>query len=192
MKKNLNIVFFQKLYAKSIAMLLLMAMLFACKTDLETITLITSEDQTPVESGFDVNIVYSEHARVKMILEAPRMDKFIGENEYLEMPEGIYVLFFDSIGQQTSSLRAKYAISYEEENIIEAHNDVVVINEKNEMLNTEHLIWDREQAIIYTEKFVKITTDEEVMFGDGMESDEMFDQWVIKRPRGVFSIETGD
>ncbi len=179
--------------AKSIVILLFMTVLLACKTDLDTISIITKEDETPLETAFDVKIVYSEHAKIKMILESPKMDKYQSEERnFLEMPDGVNVLFFDSIGQQTSSLRANYAISYEEENIMEAHNDVVVINEKNEKLNTEHLIWDRNKQIIFTEKFVKITTDEEVLFGDGLESDERFDQWVIKRPRGVFSIETGD
>jgi LPS export ABC transporter protein LptC len=179
-------------FLKSIAILLLMAMLFACSPDMDTISLITQVDESPTETAFDVKIIYSEFAKVKMIMETPQMDKYIGEKEFVEMPQGINVLFFDSIGNQTSSLKANYAIHYETENIMEAHNDVVVINEKNEKLNTEHLTWDREKAIIYTDKFVKITTDEEVMFGDGFESDERFDSWIIKKPRGTFSIETAD
>ncbi len=178
--------------SKSIAILLLMAMLFSCSPDLETISLITQVDESPIETAFGVKVIYSEHARLKMILESPQMDKYEGEKEYLEMPKGVYVVFYDSVGKQTSSLKANYAISYESENIMEAHNDVIVINEKNEVLNTEHLTWDRDKAIIFTEKFVKITTGDEVLYGDGFESDERFDSWVIKKPRGEFYIETGD
>lgn len=183
---------FYKFIAKSITILLWIVMLFSCQTDLETISLITKVDESPIESAFDVKIIYSEYANVKMILESPKMDKYEGEKQYLEMPKGVNVLFFDSLGNESSSLKANYAINYEDDNIMEAHNDVVVVNEKKERLNTEFLVWDKEQAIIYTDKFVKITTGDEVLFGDGFESDERFEQWVIKKPRGVFSVETGD
>ncbi|MFO8067952.1 MAG: LPS export ABC transporter periplasmic protein LptC [Bacteroidales bacterium] len=192
MMKLFNTRLYKIFFTKSIAILLWITMLFSCQTDLETISLITQVDESPVESAFDVRIVYSEYANVKMIMEAPIMDKYIGDDEYIEMPEGINVTFFDSLGIQTSSLKANYAISYETEKIMEAQNDVVVINERNEKLNTEYLVWDREKAIIFTDKFVKITTDEEVLFGDGFESDEKFDKWEIKKPRGVFNVETGD
>ncbi|MFW5879191.1 MAG: LPS export ABC transporter periplasmic protein LptC [bacterium] len=191
MKFIYNKLFF-KYTAKSITVLLWIVMLFSCQTDLETISLITKVDESPIESAFDVKIIYSEYANVKMILESPKMDKYEGEKQYLEMPEGVNVVFFDSLGNESSSLKANYAINYEEDNIMEAHNDVVVVNEKKEKLNTEFLVWDKEQAIIYTDKFVKITTGDEVLFGDGFESDERFEQWVIKKPRGVFSVETGD
>jgi LPS export ABC transporter protein LptC len=176
---------------KNIAILLGVAMFFSCKTDLDTIETITRKDESPIESATGVKLVYSSYANVRMILEAPRMDRYEYDEEYLEMPEGIHVVFYDSLMNATSTLSAKYAISYENKEVFEARNDVVVVNEMNEKLNTEHLIWDRQKGIIYSEKFVKITTDEEVLYGEGFESDERFTQWEIKRPRGTFSVETG-
>ena len=176
---------------KNIAILLGVAMFFSCKTDLDTIETITRKDVSPIESATGVKLVYSSYANIRMILEAPRMDRYVYDEEYLEMPDGIHVVFYDSLMNITSTLSAKYAISYENQEIIEARNDVVVVNEMNEKLNTEHLIWDRQKGIIYSEKFVKITTEDEVLYGEGFESDERFSQWEIKRPRGTFSVETG-
>lgn len=176
---------------KSIAILIGVAMLFSCKGDLETIQNLTYKDESPIESGFDVELSYSKHAQIQLILKAPRMDRYGGEKNYIEMPEGISVVFYDSLMNPTSTLTANYAINYLNTEIFEARNNVVVINEANEKLNTEQLIWDQNKGIIFSEKFVKITTEEEVLFGDGFESDERFTDWVIKHPRGTFSVETG-
>jgi len=183
--------FFEIKLIKSIAILFGVAMLFSCKSDLETIQNLTFKDESPVESGFNVELTYSKHAQIQLILKAPRMDRYGGEKNYIEMPEGISVVFYDSLMNPTSTLTANYAINYLGTEIFEARNNVVVINEANEKLNTEQLIWDQKKAVIFSEKFVKITTEEEVLFGDGFESDERFTDWVIKYPRGTFSVETG-
>ena len=72
---------------------------------------------------------------------------------------------------------------------MEAYKDVVVINnEKNEKLNTEHLIWDQSKKMIFSNVAIKITTKDEVIFGDGLESDETFDKYEIINPTGVFHV----
>ncbi|MFO7978942.1 MAG: LPS export ABC transporter periplasmic protein LptC [Bacteroidales bacterium] len=193
MKKNLIQAFEHHFIPlKNIAILFGVAMFFSCQsTDLEVIDSLTRLDESPIESATDVQLVYSSHATIRMIMEAPQMDRYNHEESFLELPQGIEVVFYDSLGNITSTLSARYAISYDEQQIIEAENDVVVVNENNEKLNTEHLIWDRQKGIIYSENFVKITTGDEVLYGEGMEADERFSQWKIINPRGTFSVDTG-
>ena len=165
-------------------------MLFSCRPDLQTIENITRVDESPVESAYNIEVIYSEGAKIKMVLTAPRMDRYEGERNFMEMPEGVQVLFYDSLMKVTSSMTANYAISYDDDERIEAQNDVVVINELNERLNTEHLVWDQQKELIYSEAFVKITTEDEVLYGEGLEADERFNQWEILRPRGTFTVDT--
>ncbi len=178
-----------KKYIKSIAILFGPAMLFSCQPDLERIETITAKDDTPVESLLDVKIIQSSHGKTQVIIEAPRMDRYENAETYMELKEGINVVFYDTLKRPTSKLKSDYAISYDDENIVEAKNDVVVVNEFDEKLNTEHLIWDQNKEIIYSEKFVKITTQTEILYGDGFKSDEKFEKWKILQPRGTFSIE---
>ena len=175
---------------KSIVFLLGMAVLFSCQSDLQTIDELTRIDEGPMESVFNVEMVYSDQGHTRMILNAEQMDRYEGEEPYLEMPRGLHVQFYDTLGNKTSSMSAKYAISYDDPEIFEAHNDVVVINEAGERLNTEQLIWDQKEETIYSDKFVKITTEDEVLYGEGFESDERFDRWKITNPRGTFQAET--
>lgn len=173
-----------------IAILLGVAMLFSCKTDLQTIENITKVDDSPVESAYNIEVIYSEGASIKMVLTAPRMDRYEGEKNFMEMPEGVQVLFYDSLMNVSSSMTANYAISHEDDERVEARNDVVVINEMNEKLNTELLVWDQKNSLIFSDTFVKITTEDEVLYGEGLEADERFNQWTIKRPRGTFTVDT--
>ena len=170
----------------------MLAAFTACQPDLKTIEDITRVEEGPAESTFNLQITYTERAQLKMTMTAPRMDRYTGQRVYMEMPEGLEVLFYDSLGNVSSSISARYAISHGDNELIEARNDVVVINEMGERLNTEELIWDQKREIIYSEKFVKITRSDEVWFGDGLEADERFTQWVIKQPRGNFTVELED
>jgi LPS export ABC transporter protein LptC len=175
---------------KNIAILIGLAMFFSCKTDLNKIEDLTRIQSRPVETAEDIKIIYSTNARVQMIMEAPLMERFEEEKPYMELPNGFLMVFYDSLMNETSRISANYAIQYDEDELIDARNDVVVQNmESNERLNTEQLIWDQKKGLIYTEKFVKITRDEEVLFGDGFESDDRFTSWVIKSPRGTFSVD---
>ncbi len=172
--------------------LLLLAVIMVmpgCRSDLETIETITRVDEGPIESAFDIEIIYTDQAHVRMILRAPQMDRYAHEETYLEMPQGLNVVFYDTLMQQTSSMSALYAISYDETEIIEARDNVVVINEQGEKLNTEQLIWDQANRIIYSEKFVRITTEDEVTYGEGFRADERFDTWEITNPRGTFRVQ---
>lgn len=173
-------------------LLLFAAIISGCQPDLKTIEDITRVEEGPVESTQNIEIIYTERAVVKMTMSAPRMDRYTGEKPYMEMPDGLEVLFYDSLMNVTSSMSSRYAISYGDNEMIEARNDVVVVNELNERLNTEHLVWDQKKKIIYSDKFVKVTRADEVLFGDGFESDERFTQWVITKPRGTFTVETAN
>lgn len=175
---------------KSVAILFGMAMLFSCQPDLKTIESLTKVDEGPVESTRNIEVIYSEEGHIRMIMRAPQMDRYEGEKKYLEMPQGLQVEFYDTLMNITSSMSANYAISHDDDKRIEARNDVVVVNQLNERLNTEHLVWDQEKEFIFSDKFVKITTEDEILYGDGFESDERFDQWTILRPRGTFTIDT--
>jgi len=148
----------------------------------------------PVESAKDIEIIYSEEGSPRALLTSPQYNKYEGKNPYMEFPDGIKLIFFDSLNNEKSQLTANYAISDEKSQIMEAKNNVVVINyEKNETINTEHLIWDQKKQLIYSNVFVKISTKDEVIYGqEGFESDQNMDKWIIKKTSAEFKIENED
>ena len=109
---------------------------------MEEVNAITDTRLLPVEVADDIRIIYSDSAILKVILEAQHLERFLGENPYLEMTEGVHVRFFNRQGDVESELRSNYAVSHQNTDIMEAKEDVVVVNKKGETLNTEHLIWE--------------------------------------------------
>lgn len=166
--------------------------LCSCKNKMEDIEAITFVDTFPQETVKNVEIIYSDSAKVKAILKAPLYKRYVGKNPYIEMPKGVNVIFYDSIMRVKTHLTAKYAIKYDKKNVMEAKNDVVVVNEKGEKLNTEKLIWDENRRKIYTDVFVKITTNDKIIYGEGMDADDSFLKWKIQKVSGTFYISTDD
>lgn len=173
----------------SIIFSVVLLLCFSCVNDINKVNKITSKTNEPDESAQNVELVYSENGKIQVILKTPLLNKYGGENPYILLPNGLNVDFYDSTFRITSKLTAKYAIRYEKQKKFEAKNDVIVINEKNEKLNTEHLIWSEFEKKIYTNSFVKITTKDEILYGEGFESDDRFDRWIIKKPKGSMMVK---
>jgi len=174
---------------KRIPILLVFGILCSCENDIEEIKSLTENKKSPVQSGKNVELIYSEKALVKIKVTAPIMEEYVGEEHYQEMTEGINVVFYDSLMNENSTLTSKYAIHKVKEKIMEVENDVVIVNAKGEQLNTEHLIWLQETEKIYTDEFVKITTGDEIIMGDGLEANQDFSKWKIHKIRGTILIQ---
>jgi LPS export ABC transporter protein LptC len=173
-----------------IPMLLVFGILCSCENDIAEINALIKDDNAPLSVGKNVDLIYSEKGNVKIKIVAPLMEEFgVEENKYMEMTRGVKVVFYDSLLTIASTLTSNYAIHKVSENIMEAKNDVVVVNDKGEVLNTEHLIWIQDSSKIYTYDFVKITTADEIIIGDGMEANQDFTDWKIFNITGEINIK---
>jgi LPS export ABC transporter protein LptC len=161
----------------------------SCETDIEKVQMITSEKNLPVESAKNMEVLYSDSAKVKVKIMAGEVNRFAGASPYTEMKKGVKLEFFDDSLKVTSQLTANNAVSKEQEQIMEAKNNVVVINEKGEKLETEHLVWDEKKEKIYTDVFARITTDDEIIYGNGFESNQEFTRYRILQPKGIITIK---
>jgi LPS export ABC transporter protein LptC len=162
----------------------------ACKNDVQTVLSLDVVDTLPEMTARDIEIIYSEKARVQIKLVSPYLVNKNEEEPLLFFPQGFTVYFYDSAMILQSTITADYGISYEKKKIMEARHNVVVENlEKGEKLNTEELFWDRGKQIIYSNKFVKITSGGQVITGDGLTSAEPFDELVVRNPKGLLEIK---
>jgi len=171
-----------------ITFLAIILAIYSCENDVKEIAKYDLED-FPDQTARDIEVLYSTKGEVAFQLNAPLFLQYTGEEPYNEMPEGVHVLFFDSLLNVTTELTSNYAIHIENENRMEAKEDVVVINEKGEKLNTEHLVWDQNTQLITSDVFVKITTEDQVLMGEGLEANQDFTKYKILKPRGVINIK---
>ena len=176
-----------------ISIAIAVAMLMSCKSDIEVISSLTNIDNLPSQTIVNLETIYTDSAKIQLIVKSKLVETYNQEEDpYLEFPEGLEVFFYDKNEIVESQLSAKYAIYHKADQLWEAKDSVVVINANGEILNTEQLFWDENEKLIYTSKFVSITTTNEIIYGEGMEANENFTNWKIMKPRGTFYLEHDD
>ena len=158
---------------------------------METIKEISIQNQSvfPVETIKDFEIIYSDSSKVRVLLSASIMNRFNHEKKYVEIEDGLKVQFFDESGKKESELLSDYAIIDEENDVIQAQKNVVVRNVNGDVLESETLNWSQKKQEIFTDDFIKITTDNEVIFGQGLVSNQNFTKYTIKKIKGTISID---
>lgn len=162
----------------------------SCENDIEKVNQITRTNDMASLIVNEIETIYSDSGCVKVILTAPKLLRFENKkNPYDEYPEGLDVKFFDTGFNTTGTLTCEYAKYLVNENIWDARKNVEAINlNTGEQLNTEQLFWDIEKELIYSDAFVRITTQDEVLYGNGFESNQDFSTWKILNPKGSFNI----
>jgi LPS export ABC transporter protein LptC len=136
----------------------------------------------------DVTLYYSDSAIVKIKLEAEQqLNLQNGDQEY---PKGMYLEFYDNQSQLISTMRADYAYYNSEESLWRATGNVVIVSQKeNRQLDTEELFWDQREKKVFTEKFVRIEQDDEIIMGEGLEAPQDFSDYTLKKARGTIMLE---
>jgi len=162
----------------------MMSFLASCEGDMKDAEQLAIDlQQSNVEVITDVEIIYSEVANMQAKLTAPELKRFKDDKPYTEFQKGLHVEFFDE-GLKTGDLRANYGIRYESSDETLVKNNVVVINNEGEKLETEELTRNEKTQKIYTDKQVKITTKTATLWGKGLEADEDFSTYKILEPYG--------
>lgn len=142
----------------------------------------------PLRETMDVVTLYSDSARLLIKMTAPVQQDY--ENGDAVFPKGIYIEFYDKPGVITSTLKANYGKQDRNANLYHVRGNVVINNlQKNEKIETEELFWNRGRDRIYNEKFVKITTESEIITGYGLRTNQNFSPYSLKRLTGEFELE---
>ena len=179
-------------YKTSIVLAIIASTIFvSCKNDIETVNLLTMRSNLPTFSVYGFETVYSDSGRMMVELKSKELSRFEGESmKYDEYRYGLNVRFFDDDGEVSATLRCSYARFLIDKELWELKSDVEINNiSRNEKINTELLYWDMNKELVYSDKYVRITTEEEILTGDGFESNQDFSEWKILKPSGIISIK---
>ncbi|HCB61430.1 MAG TPA: LPS export ABC transporter periplasmic protein LptC [Bacteroidales bacterium] len=166
-------------------------MIFSCGNSMNSIQEVAVKDTLPVEQALDVTMYYSDSGHIEACLTAPVTKRYESKDQkgILKLTDGLKVIFYDSLGREETVLTARYGERFDELQRIEVKYDVVIITADSEKMYTDHLIWDEKANRVYSNVFIKIITPDKIIWGDGFESDESFDQYRILRPKGEIEIK---
>ncbi len=163
---------------------------YSCSAKKSDLKYVKSNLDPKLETGIGVEILYSEKGKVQVQINASKVLRYSDDKApYTEMPEGLNIIFYNDYGQAVNFLKGDYGKNEESKELMYAQGNVCLSNIKDEFLYAEELYWNQKTKKVYSEKFVKIETPDEVIYGEGFESDEEFTSYVIKKIKGSVSTD---
>jgi len=168
-----------------ISMILLVVTMISCSTDIKVSGKYINEETEPDVVFYNLELLYSDSARLMVKLAAPLAKQFssVQERQRKEFPEGLHVWFYEKTGELKAELTANWAIHDEVADLWEAQSNVVVIDREGKKLETEQLFWDPKKGIVYSEKYTKMTTSNDGTFftGNSFSANQDFTNPVLKQ-----------
>ena len=169
---------------------LLPFLMMGCGNDLETINAITLKNAGPSMSAKNIEVLFSDSGKIQARLTSVLMNKYEGQNPYLEFPKGFKVLIYDSANRVGSTISGNYGKQNEITRVMEAQGNVVVRNElKKQQINTEQLIWDENKRLVFSDVKSKITTTDKILYTDGLKANESFTWYEFVNPHGQMTVK---
>jgi LPS export ABC transporter protein LptC len=141
-------------------------------------------------SAKNIEVLFSDSGKIEAKLSSVLLNKYEGQNPYIEFPRGFKVVIYDSAGRVESTITGNYGKQDEVTRVMEARGNVIVRNEaKNQQINTEALTWNENRGLIYSDVKVKITTINKVLYSDGLKANESFTWYELVNPHGQMTVE---
>ena len=145
----------------------------------------------PIMELEDVIFYYSDSAQVKVKGTTPHRKEYAEGNQ--EFPKGLYLEFYDDEGKLESTIKSDKAYYNKEKNEWLGQENVIVENaESGQQLKTEELYWLPADKRLYTEKFVTIKREGEILRGRGLEATQDLSTYSITNPEGEFTLEENE
>ncbi len=146
----------------------------------------------PIEEINDVKLLYSEGAVVKVKLTTAKQLRY--ENENRRYPKPVHILFYNPAGEEITTIDSDSGRYDKAKDVYVVMGHVVVVNkQKQEKLLTPELTWNPVTKKVYTEKDVSILSQltGEKLYGTGLDANQDFSKYAIRKVNGVFNVQGG-
>ena len=177
----------------------LCALVMACGPSPEAETTQDSmPDTRPSQVVLEGYFEYTERGRVVQSLEAAKLERWESPESAEETPDvwhvdGGFTLYIGGTQARHNAKLSAVRGTYDDEaGRLEAWEEVVLVNEEGERLETEHLIWSHDSDLVRTDRPVAIHSAQGVLRGRGLTSDSRFERYEILSPTGSFDLGMED
>lgn len=165
-------------------------LLFSCEEPKQTKK--TAAYTGPIEEINDVKLLYSEVALLKVKLTTPKQFRYANDDR--KYPKPVSIIFYGPAGEEVTTLRSDSGRYNKAKDLYTVMGNVVVINkQKQEKLLTPELNWNPVTKKVFTEKRVTVISQMtgEKLYGTGLDANQDFTNYSIRKPSGVFNAEGG-
>lgn len=136
----------------------------------------------------------SERGKLQIELDAPLIQKYErpkAKTVYRSnRTQRVQLCFYDDDHRTKTSIEAGYAVSFDDRDIMEAYDSVVVVDfSSGDTIYLQDLIWNSAEDRIYSEHPVHAKNGSRITEGDGFTSDQRMENMQIIHQRGVIEFE---
>lgn len=145
------------------------------------------ENLNAVES-FGVEYIYSDSAQINMQLRAGHLVEEdlvdqdggrLGKSVHY-FDQGVEIFLYDEAKEPHTTVRSDSAILNQHTGLLRLAGDVKMVNQRNETMQTQELIWNRSIDSIYTTRRVRIVTPDKIIVGrEGLRANATFTGYEI-------------
>ena len=160
--------------------MVLIAMIAGCESNQSNGSDVLVENDSLTKPDSEVRgatIYLYNKGKVKTQIVSDKIIKFEAQDSTMA-----YILdidIYDSTGQVSTEIVGDSGIIRENQGMLYIYGNVVVLTQDRNKLETDYLWWDSKTDKIRTDAFVKVTTDEEVVTGWGLEADNSLSRYKI-------------
>lgn len=158
--------------------------LISCQNDIGEVNKLISVPHIEAEIAENIELIYSDSAQVRVRLTAPMMHNYsTGKDPRSVFPEGIHVEFLKDNLKPGSWMDADHAVRHDRTGLIEARENVIIYNSRQERLLTHAITWDEASGTLSNDQIVKIIRPEkgDTIMGFGILANQEFTRFEIKR-----------
>jgi len=181
----------QKILLISIGLLLSSMLFLSCTNDYSEILSEIDYSQKPIQEVENIQIVRTDSGRIVFRMTAPVVERYthLEKEPYELFPKGMTVETFSDYPSVESSLTCDYAINQISKDLWEARDNVVVVTVDGDTVKTEQMFWDMKAERIYSDKYVNIRRENEIIYGEGFESNQTLSNGRIVHFKGSFNLD---
>lgn len=149
-----------------------------------------SKKDLPDQQLVIAHIRRSEFGKLQLELNAPMILQYQKPEAKTVYPKGAKLCFFDDEGKIRTSIEGRYAISFDDRNIMKARDSVVVIDYVHgDTIYLNDIIWKADEDLIYSNHPVRSVNGQRMTYGDGFVSDQRLENLHITRQRGTIEFQ---
>mgnify|MGYP002879866179 CR=1 FL=1 len=172
------------LFIRITPLLLFFTILTGCLSNIEDPEKI-DEEVISHDLALDIEIDFYLKGQLEFKLIAKEMQQTKDMQELSIFPKGIKVFVYNQRLDTIATITSDFAIQNKHKKLVEASQNVILKNSHNEQLNTQKLFWNSNTKKIYTDDFVTINTENEIIMGYGFVTDESFSSYTLSNITGT-------
>ena len=162
---------------------------FSCDDSSTLLKQINTFNENPVGIAYNINMTYTDSARIKARLEAPvHLDFSHLSFKYSEFPDGLKVIFFNEQNQE-NTVYADYGILYNQTKIVDLQGNVVLLSYDGSRLETDQMYWDAEKEWLFTEEPFLFQNNDYNLAANRLDTNKEFSKFQTGKLSGTIAVE---